>query len=321
MTEKAKLSRILGLILVIFLLPVLSGCSSKPRDDDDDYDLPVKRSSRGKSSSAAATLTPIKATEKGTIVGKVLWQGERPSQDELAANLKKSITGNPDKDYCLTGKLAGDPADMKVELLPCETDQQSYRIGQNGGLGNVFVWIEPEAGKFFELSPDLLESVPKKVMLTQPHCAFLPHCMILMPSYRDGTGKLVPSGQEFLVENDARVGHNAKVKGGPLNGEQGSTIPARNKDGSTTKLTISLRPDKVPVSVSCDIHGWMKAWIRVFDHPFAAVSSVGSDLKNRKWEDEKSPAFGTFEIRGVPVGARVRLFAWHEELGFLGDPK
>jgi hypothetical protein len=310
-TLQAWLTSAMTLALVAVLL---AGCGSVPRDEDEDEDYaPSKKVKKKGGGSTAVALKPVKATEYGVIRGKVAWEGAEPSFAEETAKLKAAMSGSQDRDYCLTGKTQdgkGPPMES------CETEQQTFRIGKNKQLGNVFVWIQPEPGHYFEVPKEQLDAVPKNVTLTQPHCAFLPHCLVLFPSHRGADGKLTPTGQQFFVANDARVGHNANVKGGPLNTGQGSGIPAGGKP-----LEVFLKPDTTPVTIACNIHGWMMAWARVFDHPYAAVSSVGADAKAKKWENLDSPEVGTFEIKGVPVGAKVKLFAWHEVLGPLGDPR
>ena len=49
------------------------------------------------------------------------------------------------------------------------------------------------------------------------------------------------------------------------------------------------------VNVNCNIHGWMKAYIRVFDHPYYAVT-----------DDD-----GNFEIKMPPAG-KYHIFYWHD---------
>jgi hypothetical protein len=52
------------------------------------------------------------------------------------------------------------------------------------------------------------------------------------------------------------------------------------------------------VAVNCNVHEWMKAWIYVSEHPYAAVTR----------------ADGTYEITGIPAG-EYNALVWHEKLG------
>jgi plastocyanin len=52
------------------------------------------------------------------------------------------------------------------------------------------------------------------------------------------------------------------------------------------------------VEFKCDVHDWMKAWIYVTPHPYAAVT--GAD--------------GRYAIEGIPPGEHTATI-WHEELG------
>ncbi len=280
----------------------LVGCGG-PKEDDDDI-APTKKKAGGAAvSRTTETLKPVTATKYSTLKGKVVFEGD-PNFQQLTDSLQKTIAGSPDRAYCMSGE-------------EYEKTQQQFRVGANKGLGHVFVWIQPERGSYFVIPEDQLKAVPKEVDLHQPHCAFLPHALVLFPSYYGKDGKQVPTGQKFYVLNDATVAHNAKVMGGGRNDLGSQSIPP-GTPGSPTKSLKELVPSRQEVTVSCDVHGWMRAYIRVFDHPYAAVSSAGADPKSKKWEDLNSPEVGTWEIKGVPVGAKVKLFAWHEALGFLG---
>ena len=63
-----------------------------------------------------------------------------------------------------------------------------------------------------------------------------------------------------------------------------------------TASRVFRRPGMM--SVLCDVHGWMKAFVRVHDHPFHAVS------------DE----LGFFRTSGIPPGS-YSIELWHETLG------
>jgi uncharacterized protein (DUF2141 family) len=55
---------------------------------------------------------------------------------------------------------------------------------------------------------------------------------------------------------------------------------------------------EVMIPVTCEVHGWMQAYIGVIDHPYFAVT--GDD--------------GSFTLQGLPPGTYT-LEAWHEKLG------
>src|SRR5262249_28080227 len=138
----------------------------------------------------AVKLDPVKGDYKGVIKGKVVWQGAEPDLDDATKKLQETIGKNNDAKFCLKGS-------------PAETVQQAYRIGKNKGLGNVFVWIAPPKGQAFDVPDDQLPK-RKDVLLSQPHCAFLPHCATVFASrYNFKEGKQDAKGCQVLeVEND-----------------------------------------------------------------------------------------------------------------------
>ena len=293
---------------------LLLGCGGKKDDDDDAPRTP--KTKRGAGAVVGPTLKKkVEAKEYGTLNGKVEFLGDPATVAGDPKAVLTTISANTDRDFCLTGKKAGEVSPIPIHDY--ETTQQEYRIGKNKGLGNVFVWIEPQEGYYFDIPADQLAAVEKEVLITQPHCNFLPHCTVLFPYYfKDGIQ--AKTGQKLIIENDALVLHNAKISGeknNPLN----VGIPARKGD-TVSKETHTFRPEKNPVTIGCNVHGWMKGYVRVHSHPYAAVTSVGADLKdpkNRVWENASSDAYGTYTIKGVPVGATVKLFAWHEKLEWL----
>src|SRR5262249_41385609 len=71
------------------------------------------------------------------------------------------------------------------------------------------------------------------------------------------------------------------------------------------KLDVKgFKPATAAVSVSCTIHGWMKGYIRVFDHPYFAVTDKD----------------GNFEIKDAPAGT-WNLVVWQEEKGWVNCDK
>jgi hypothetical protein len=273
---------------------ILSGCGGPAKDRlkevGDDYGKSGE--TKGDSSTQGKEKQPIKVTESGVIKGVIKLDGQRPN--DLLAKLTKDLQGSmtTNKDYCMMGG-------------PHEIAQQMYRIGDNNQVGNVFVWIEPASkNEYFEISDDVVKALPKEVVVRQPHCAFIPHCSVIF-SRRIVKGKMEKTGQQLQIKNDATVAHNSKFQGGPRNpGGNPLLEPGKSVDADVV-------PENEPLSLTCSIHPFMQAYVRAFVHPYATVSLAADDDKDAK--------FGTYEIKGVPVGASVRLIAWHEKAGFLGD--
>jgi hypothetical protein len=271
----------------------LVGCGGLREDDDGGP--PRKRTGGGGGpGTSGPALKPVKATAWGVIRGEVAWTGSGPSLAPL------NFTS--DKDECAKGD-------------EYETNDASYWVGENNKLGNVFVWIEPEDGHYFEVPDDQLSKYKgKKVVVGQPHCAFLPRCSVLFPSYYKD-GKRVPTGEELLIKNDARITHNANIDN---TGKPGALPPLKGE------ATMTLAPAKKTLEVVCNIHPWMRGFLRPYDHPYAAVTHVGSSAPDAKpvvYQNRKDPKFGTYEITGVPVGATVTLRVWHEKLQEFSPPR
>jgi hypothetical protein len=292
---------------MLVLSLVLVGCG-KP-NEETGAPAPKGGGDKGKQTGAKgkAELVPVKAEGKATLKGKVVLKGSPPDFAKLNAELTADMQKNPDKDYCMMGR-------------PEEVTAQIYKIGDNKNVADVFVWIEPaERNQFFEVSEDQLKAAKEPVVMDQPHCAFLPHCVVLFPEHVDPkTKKKVPTGQEFVIKNDAQKAHNTKLKRGES--DLGNFTLAPGKD---TKLT-DLNASRDSITIGCNIHTWMSAYARAYDHPYAAVTldhdPAVKDHKDPKFFLEKSDSkYGTYEIKNVPAGAKVRIFAWHPKAGYLGD--
>lgn len=276
---------LIGCSLFLFLVGLsLAGCGGWLREDDDD--LPGSGGGGGFVLKKEA-LKPYSGKGTGTIKGVVLWEGAEPSPADL-----KFVK---DEDHCSKGG-------------EYEKVNNSLWVGGKGrkALGNVFVWLEPPKGHYFVVPKDQLAPFKDTaVRMHQPHCAFLPHCVLLFPQYYKDGENLEPTGQKLVIVNDAEVGHNAKVDA-PGGGNQ--TLPP-GKDWS-----MVLEPTDKPNGISCGIHPWMQGYIGSFPHPYAALTSVGADLTSKPpvWQNRDAANFGEYEIKGVPAGVKVTVVAWHE---------
>lgn len=210
---------------------------------------------------------PILAADWGTIQGQVIWGG-------AAIPERKPLNVDKDQGVCLKH---GPILDQKFVI-----DKESK------GVKWVMVWLadarQPKNPKAeIPIHPALKELKTKTVILDQPVCVYEPHVLGLRV------------GQTLVAKNSSTIAHNIKIDGGVDNPNLNPIVPP----GAEVKVE-GWNPTRLgPVPISCSIHGWMNAFVRVFNHPYFAVT-------NDK---------GEFEIKDAPAG-EFRLVIWHPE-GFV----
>ncbi len=145
----------------------------------------------------------------------------------------------------------------------------------NKGVKNVIVYVyDGRGGSKLDKYPE----VNNKHTLANSQCRFEPHIVIAQ------------AGDTLDVTNPDAVGHNANLNFFN-NKAQNPTIP------SGQKVTVEMpEAEPAPIPVDCNIHPWMRAYVVVLKHPFAAVS------------DEN----GLMTIKGLPVGKKLVFRAFHE---------
>ena len=172
-------------------------------------------------------------------------------------------------------KLSGDP--ICEQAHKGGATLESY-VGENGGLGNVFVYVKDGLGQYYF-------DVPREpVKLDQVGCMYKPHVF----------GVRVGQNVEF-VNSDA-TGHNVHA------------LPAANKEFNfsqpirTQKDRRSFASPEVMVRIKCDMHSWMAAYAGVLDHPYFAVTEPagGFELK------QLPPGTYTIEAWHEKLGAQAR---------------
>ncbi len=99
-------------------------------------------------------------------------------------------------------------------------------------------------------------------------------------------------GQTLEVRNSDQTTHN--VRGFP---ENNRVFNFGQPPGLPPRTRVFDSPEH-PLKIKCDVHGWMKSFCFVMEHPFFAVT--GDD--------------GKFSIANVPPGTYT-LKTWHERLG------
>lgn len=159
--------------------------------------------------------------------------------------------------------------------------QHAVRV-RKGGVANTLVWLEGASG----------EPQPRRRRLLNRGCRFVPRVL----------GAAV--GDTLVVVNEDSLLHNVNLEQTFVGGE----LDGRSRTIGNFSLPLAgmeiTRPDllRAPgrIRATCDAHGWMRARIRVFDHPFFAVTD----------------ARGNYSIDDVPPGTYT-LHARHEMLGSI----
>lgn len=143
-------------------------------------------------------------------------------------------------------------------------------------LANVIVWIaDIRIGKRLPLE--------RRFVMTNVSCSLEPRVQAVV------TGGTLNVRSLDSLAHATRL-HVART-GAPLAvirmADPGSVVPVEG---------VFARPGLI--EARCDMHPWTLGWIKVFDHPYFAVT--GRD--------------GTSAIEEVPPG-RYTVYAWHEQLG------
>lgn len=282
--------RLMPIALLMFGLVL--GCGDKPpaTTGGGGTDPGTKPSSK-------KPLEKLASTGWGTIEGKITFDGEPPTPRDLTPqiNMKES-----DAPHCKMGKTV---------------DETWVVGGADKGVANVVVWLRAPKGKYFDIPEKLRDRSAETITLAQPYCAFEPHVFALFPSYYDGDSKKQkPTNQKFHLINDATIAHNSNVdfSDNIVNPEGGNNLLPPRKGDKMEGKTIQVKAGKdndagseQSLKVKCDIHGWMGARGRIFDHPFFAVTTGGK-------KDDKE--FGSYKIENAPAGVELDLVYWHESM-------
>ena len=188
-----------------------------------------------------------------------------------AAATAGDITGS----VLYSGKLPERPkVPVTIDQYICgkEKDAEDLMIGPKRGVQNAVVWLEnaPAGAKW--------PAQPAKTEMDQKGCVFAPRVLV------------VPVGGTVEFLNSDRLLHNlhSLSKDNPSFNRtqpQNRTIPV-----TFTKPEI--------VTITCDLHSWMKSWVVVAEHPFYAVTD----------------AAGSYRMANVPPG-KYKLRMWQEALG------
>lgn len=151
-------------------------------------------------------------------------------------------------------------------------------VVKDGKLANALVYIKEgtlaDGTKIAEWS---FKTPSEALTLDQNGCHYKPHVSAVMVN------------QKLNITNSDPTQHNIHFT--PKNNPDWN----QSQPNGAAPMTHSFKVAEVLVPVKCNQHPWMKAYVAVLKHPFAAVSA----------ED------GSYTIKGVPPGDYT-VVAWHE---------
>ena len=153
-----------------------------------------------------------------------------------------------------------------------EKDAEDLVLGPKHGVQNAVVWLEnpPAGAKWAEPLP--------KLEMDQKGCVFTPRVVV------------VPVGGTVDFLNSDRLLHN-------LHSVSKDNAPFNRTQPRGRNIPITFTKPEL-VSITCDLHSWMKSWVVVAEHPFYVLTD----------------AAGAFRLPNVPPG-KYKVRMWQEALG------
>ena len=221
-------------------------------------------SARAASAAAAEPTTPAQPAGWGTVKGRIVLGDDEIPERVLVVKKGAANVNNPER--CAA-------RDLLSEELIVNKDNRGLK------------WVIVSLNKPSATHPDL-GKVEGEVEFGQEFCVFKPHLL----AFRQG--------QKLKITSNDPIGHNTNLT--PFqNAPWNQSLPGAPEAGKTEMDGPALKAEPRPIPVACNIHGHMKAYIVVFDHPYFAVT------------DEN----GAFELKKVPAGEQ-RLVVWQEKCGY-----
>jgi hypothetical protein len=207
-----------------------------------------------------------------TVKGQVVFPENKKVPERATLNVTQ------DKPHCLS---KGPILDESVLVNP-----------KNRGIKNVVVFLRPDSDKpdaefaAKDIHPDDAKRKAAEVVIDQPCCMFVNRVT------------LARIGDTIVVKNPAPVAHNF-FWDSQYNGTHNPNIATK----TDWKMPAALVKEPSPIAYKCTVHPWMAGYVRIFDHPYYALT------------DEN----GNFEIKNAPAG-KFRIVFWHEN-GVRGGAK
>lgn len=240
--------RCLPVCLFLAACALAAGCGPK----SDSTQNPPSSQNATPASHESTNSAPAPAPRAaGVISGKITLKGTPPEEKDLPLDAQCS-------------KLH--------ETIPTT---HFYRVGANGGLGDVFVYLK--TGVTGTYPPPT-----KPIILDQQGCEYHPYVTAAQ------------TGQKIVVKNSDPVLHNVH----PVPAIEGNKQYNQAQLPHGPDLEFSWSNPENFLRFRCDVHPWMFSYVSIVPHPFFAVTNPD----------------GSFSITNVPPGTYT-IEAMHRKSG------
>jgi plastocyanin len=229
--------RSLWAVMSVLIVSACGGGTGQPGTSAPDAGATTAAGATAPAAKGTARVDPAVA---GTVSGTVTVEGNVPKNEPI--------------------RMGADPVCMREN--PGTLFQESYIVGENGALANVFVYLK-EGLEGYAFDPP---STP--VVLDQTGCVYRPHVFGVQVGQKLEINNLDPTLHNIHAVSKANQEFNT---GQPLQG---------------MKYTHTFKTREIMVPFKCDVHGWMNAYAGVLEHPCFGVT--GAD--------------GTFTLNTLPPG-------------------
>jgi hypothetical protein len=193
------------------------------------------------------------------------------------------------------------PVDINVRFLPegvaAPLPTDILVDAKSLGLRNVIVWLRPDSEDRKATFPpekikkELREAVPALHTISMAKFNYEPRIIAAR------------AGDKIAAWNNTVAANNIKYDSIPV------SVNVLLKPGTQRLIEEKIASQTTPISFCSNIYPWMFGSVKVFDHPYYAITEGD----------------GNFEIKDAPVG-KWRIMYWHErgfhkgKDGVLGFP-
>jgi plastocyanin len=202
----------------------------------------------------------VQAQSWGDLQGTILFDGAAPKQ-------ATTNTAGKDPTVCAA----------QTPIL----DESLVVNPQNMGIKNCIVFLKTTPTT---VHPDLKIPAEKEIKFDNVNCVFEPHVLV------------VQTNQAVRGINSDGCAHN--IRTAPFSDKNKAENPILSPNDKVGYAFKFAAAERFPTPVECNIHGWMKAYWHVVDHPYAAVTD----------------AEGKFSIPKLPAGEHT-FMVWQEKSG------